>query len=188
MKLFIEALVSAVIALFVLNFFGISLYSLTSLTAFFVILLVMVIIEEKTGISNRKVVKQMRLERPIISTVISFMILILLAFAFSIMHDRISILITPIINSSVELGLLGLALVLAVSYRGFYHIMFKGIELDTGIDLGIKKRLDAKERREHEAEKRKRLQERLAKEREKARKARPPERPRGADIQRTVEE
>lgn len=185
MKLFIEALVSAIIALFVLNFFGISLYSLTSLASFFVILLTLVIVEEKTGISQRRVVKQMRLERPIISTVISFMILILLAFAFSIMHDRISILITPIINSSVELGLIGLALVLAVSYRAFYHIMFKGIDLDTGIDLGIKKRLQEKERREHDAEQRKRMQERIAQEREAA-KRRPPERK--VDIQRTVDE
>jgi len=185
MKLFIEALVSAVIALFVLNFFGISLYSLTSLASFFVILLVLVTVEEKTGISQRRVVKQMRLERPIISTVISFMILILLAFAFSIIHDRIGILIAPIITSSVELGLIGLAVVLAVSYRGFYHIMFKGIELDTGIDLGIKKRLHEKERREHEAEQRKRMQERLAKEREAAKRRQPERR---VDIQRTIEE
>jgi len=188
MRLFIEALVSAVIALFVLNFFGISLYSLTSLASFFVILLVLVIVEEKSGISQRRVVKQMRLERPIISTVISFMILILLAFAFSIMHDRISILITPIITSSVELGLFGLALVLAVSYRAFYHILFKGIDLDTGIDLGIKKRLAAKERSDRDAEERKKLHKRIAKEREKARAAHPPKRPGGHDIQRTVEE
>jgi hypothetical protein len=30
--------------------------------------------------------------------------------------------------------------VLALAYRIFYHVLFKGIELDTGIDLGIKKR------------------------------------------------
>ena len=177
MKLFIEALVSALIALFVLNFFGISLYSLTSLASFFVILLVLVIVEEKSGVSQRRVVKQMRLERPIISTVISFMMLILLAFVFSILHDRINILITPIITSSVELGLIGLALVLAVSYRAFYHILFKGIDLDTGIDLGIKKRL-------RDREKKVIVHERIEKERERVTQKKRGE----ADIQRTVEE
>jgi hypothetical protein len=147
MKLFIEAFISAIIAVFLLNFFGLSMYTLTSLTSFFVILLVLVIFEEKTGISNRRVVKQMRLERPILSTVISFIVLLLLALVFTVIHDRISILVTPIVNSTVEVGLVGLALVLAIAYRIFYHIMFKGIELDTGIDLGIQKRFKESETR-----------------------------------------
>ncbi len=184
MKLFIEAALSAVIALFVLNFFGISLYSLTSLASFFVILLVLVMIEEKTNISSRRVLKQMRLERPIVSTVISFMILILLALVFSVIHDRISILITPIINSSVELGLLGLALVLAISYRGFYHIMFKGIDLDTGIDFGLRKRLEKKEMTTRDADNKKRLHERIARERAKTGSGKT----RKVEIQETVEE
>ncbi|MCP4647244.1 MAG: hypothetical protein GY852_05820 [bacterium] len=147
MKLFIEAFISAIIALFLLNFFGLSMYTLTSLTSFFVILLVLVIIEEKTGISNRRIIKQMRLERPILSTVFSFIALLLLALVFTVIHDRISILVTPIINASIEIGLIGLAVVLAFAYRIFYHIMFKGVDLDTGIDLGIKKRLKESETR-----------------------------------------
>lgn len=147
MKLFIEAFISALIALFILNFFGLSLYTLTSLMSFFVILLFIVIIEEKTGISNRRVIKQMRLERPILSTVISFMLLMLLALVFTIMHDRISIVVTPLITTTIELGLIGLAVVLAIAYRLFYHIMFKGIELNTGIDLGITKRFKESETR-----------------------------------------
>jgi hypothetical protein len=147
MKLFIEAFVSAIIALLLLNFFGLTMYTLTSLTSFFVILLFLVIIEEKTGISNRRIVKQMRLERPILSTVISFIVLLLLALVFTVIHDRISIVVTPIVNASIEIGLLGLAFVLAVAYRIFYHIMFKSIELNTGIDFGIKKRLKESETR-----------------------------------------
>ncbi len=171
MKLFAEALISAIIALFVLNFLGISLYSLTSLTSFFVILLVMVVVEDKTGISNRRVVRQMRLERPIITTILSFMTLIVLAFVLSLIHDRLSILITPIISSSVAWGLVGLALILAVAYRAYYHITFKEINIDTGIDLGIKKRLEEKEQEEREIEGRKKVRERLDKERKKIKKA-----------------
>ncbi|MBD3398688.1 hypothetical protein GF412_05600 [Candidatus Micrarchaeota archaeon] len=147
MKLFIEAFVSAIIAIFLLNFFGLSMYTLTSLTSFFVILLFLVIIEEKTGISNRRLIKQMRLERPILSTVISFIVLLLLALVFTVIHDRISIVVTPIINASIEIGMVGLALVLAVAYRVFYHIMFKSIDLNTGIDLGIKRRIKESETR-----------------------------------------
>ena len=183
MKLFIEALVSAIIALFVLNFFGISLFTLTSLTSFFVILLILMILEEKIGISNRRVLKQMRLEKPIISTVVAFMTLILIALVFTVIHDRISIVVAPLVHTTVEFGLVGLALVLAIAYRTFYHVLFKGVELDIGIDLGIKKRF-GKEKKEldkdEENEKKKRLHERIKKEREK-------QKEREINIQETVE-
>lgn len=140
MRLFLEAFVSAIIALLLLNFFGISLYTLTSLTSFFVILLVILIVEEKLGISSEKVIQEMRLERPILSTVLAFIILILIALVFTVIHDRISIVVAPLVNATVELGLVGLALVMAAAYRAFYHVMFKKIELDPGIDLGIKRK------------------------------------------------
>ncbi len=140
MRLFLEAFVSAIIALLLLNFFGISLYTLTSLTSFFVILLVILIVEEKLGISSEKVIQEMRLERPILSTVLAFIILILIALVFTVIHDRISIVVAPLVNATVELGLIGLALVMAGAYRIFYHVMFKKIELDPGIDLGIKRK------------------------------------------------
>lgn len=181
MKLFIEAFISAVIALFLLNFFGISLYTLTSLTSFFVILLLLVILEDKTGISNRRVIKQMRLEQPIFSTVISFVILLLIALVFTVIHDRISIVVTPIINTTVQLGLIGLAIVLAVAYRIFYHIMFKEIDLNTGIDLGITKKL-------RERETKTLLKERAQRERERAMRPANAHARKPADIQRTVEE
>lgn len=177
MRLFIEAFVSAIIALLVLNFFGLALYTLTSLTSFFVILLFIVAIEEKTGISNRRVLKQMRLERPIFSTVIAFMILIILALVFSILHDRIGIIVAPLVSATVELGLIGLAAVLAIAYRLFYHVLFKGIVLDTGIDLGIKRRFGENKVSQKA---RKDLVEKV--------KRRAKEGERKIDIQRTVEE
>ncbi|MFP3949593.1 MAG: hypothetical protein ACLFUZ_00660 [Candidatus Micrarchaeia archaeon] len=140
MRLFLEAFVSAIIALLLLNFFGITLYTLTSLTSFFVILLVILIVEEKLGISSEKVIQEMRLERPILSTVLAFIILILIALVFTVIHDRISIVVAPLVNATVELGLIGLALVMAAAYRLFYHVMFKKIQLDPGIDLGIKRK------------------------------------------------
>ena len=180
MKLFIEAFISAVIALFLLNFFGISLFMLTSLTSFFVILLLLVIVEDKTGISNRRVIKQMRLERPLLSTAISFLILLLIALAFSLIHDRVSMIVAPIVQTSVQVGLFGLAFVLAAAYRAFYHIMFKGIDLNTGIDLGIKRRL-------METETKLMLRERIQKERERAKTPSEPPPRKPAEIQKTVE-
>jgi hypothetical protein len=180
MRLFAEALVSAIIAVFVLNFFGLTLYTMTSLTSFFVILLIIVAIEEKTGISNRRVLRQMRLERPIYSTIIAFIMLLLIALVFSVIHDRVSIIVTPLINTTEETGLFGLAFVLALAYRGFYHVLFKGIELDTGIDLGIKKRF---------SEAPQMIAKKMAPEAKgKAKPKAKPKQERELDIQKTVEE
>ncbi len=140
MRLFIEALVSALIALFVLNFLGIDLNTLTSVTSFFVILLFMILIEEKTGIANKSVIKEMRLEQPLLTTTISFGVLLILSLVFSTIYTKISGLVNPLIGSfGGTLGIIGLGFTLAIVYRTFYHFMYKGIEIgDVGNRLAKK--------------------------------------------------
>jgi hypothetical protein len=130
MRLFIEALVSALIALFVLNFLGIDLNTLTSVTSFFAILLFMILIEEKTGIANKNVIKLMRLEQPLLTTTISFGVLLILSLVFSTIYTKISGLVNPLISSfGGTLGLIGLGFTLAIAYRIFYHFMYKGVDI-----------------------------------------------------------
>lgn len=130
MRLLIESLVAAFIALFVLNFFGLSLETLISVSSFFVILLVIILIEEKTGISNKVLIKSMRLAQPILTTAVAFGILILLSLVFSTVYSKVSTLVVPLMASAGGLlGIIGLSIVLAVSYRIFYHYMYRGIDV-----------------------------------------------------------
>ncbi|MEM4272227.1 MAG: hypothetical protein QXH30_01435 [Candidatus Bilamarchaeaceae archaeon] len=130
MRLFAEALVSALIALFVLNFLGIGLDTLTSVTSFFVIMLFMILIEEKTGIANKNVIKMMRLEQPLLTTTISFGVLLVLSLVFSTIYSKISGIVSPLVGSfGSTLGLIGLGITLAMAYRLFYHFMYREIEV-----------------------------------------------------------
>lgn len=140
MRLFIEALVSALIALFVLNFFGINLDTLTSVTSFFAILLFMILIEEKTGIANKNAIKMMKLEQPLLTTTISLGILLILSLVFSTVYAKISGVVNPLISSfGGVLGIIGLGFTIAVAYRVFYHFMYKGIDVgDVGNQLAKK--------------------------------------------------
>lgn len=139
MKLMLEAIVAALIAVFVLNFMGLSVATLGSMTSFAVILLIIVLIEEKLDISNRRVLKKMRLEQPILVTAAAFAVIIILSLIFSTIHDRVGALINPLVQSANSwLGLIGLAVVLAVAYRLFYHFMFKQIDLEPVKELGGK--------------------------------------------------
>lgn len=139
MRLLAESLVAAFIALFILNFLGLSISLLASVTSFFVVLLLIVLIEEKSGFSSRAILKKYRLDRPILATAIVFGLLFVLAIVFSIINTRMSALITPFISSlESTLGLIGLVIISAVAYRLFYHFMYQEIELDTGLEL-IKK-------------------------------------------------
>lgn len=136
MRLLAESLAAAFIALFVLNFLGLSVSMLASVTSFFVVLLVIVLIEEKSGFSSRAILKKYRLDRPIIATAIVFGLLFVLAIVFSIINTRLSALITPFINSlESTVGLIGLVIISAIAYRLFYHFMYQEIELDTGLEL-----------------------------------------------------
>ena len=137
MRLLAESLAAAFIALFVLNFLGLSISLLASVTSFFVVLLIIVLIEEKSGFSSRAILKRFRLEdKPIVATAIVFGLLFVMAIAFSIINTKMSERITPFINSlESTLGLIGLVIISALAYRLFYHFMFKEIELDTGLDL-----------------------------------------------------
>lgn len=136
MRLFAESLVAAFIALFVLNFFGLSISLLASVTSFFVVLLIIVLIEEKSGFSSRAILKKYRLDRPIIATAIVFGLLFVMAIVFSIINTKMSAFITPFINSlESTLGLIGLVLISSVAYRLFYHFMYQEIEIDTGLEL-----------------------------------------------------
>jgi uncharacterized membrane protein len=136
MRLLAESLAAAFIALFILNFLGLSVSMLASVTSFFVVLLVIVLIEEKSGFSSRAILKKYRLDRPIIATAIVFGLLFVLAIVFSIINTRLSAIITPFINSlEGTLGLLGLVVISALAYRLFYHFMYQEIELDTGLEL-----------------------------------------------------
>ena len=139
MRLFLESLVAALIALFALNFFGLSIATLGSMTSFAIILLIIVLVEEKTDISNRRLLKRMRLEQPILLTAVAFAVLIILSLIFSTIHDKVGMLIQPVVqNANSWLGLIGLAAVLAVAYRIFYHFMFKEIDLKPVKELGGK--------------------------------------------------
>lgn len=139
MKLMIEAIVAAFIAVFFLNFMGLSVATLGSMTSFAVILLIIVLIEEKLDVSNRRVLKKMRLEQPILVTAAAFAVIIILSLVFSTIHDRVGALIEPLVQSANSwLGLIGLAVVLAVAYRLFYHFMFKQIDLAPVKELGGK--------------------------------------------------
>jgi uncharacterized membrane protein len=136
MRLLAESLAAAFIALFVLNFLGVSVSMLASVTSFFVVLLVIVLIEEKSGFSSRAILKKYRLDRPIIATAIVFGLLFVLAIVFSIINTRLSAIITPFINSlESTVGLFGLVVISALAYRLFYHFMYQEIELDTGLEL-----------------------------------------------------
>ena len=136
MRLLAESLVAAFIALFILNFLGLSIALLASVTSFFVVLLVIVLIEEKSGFSSRAILKKYRLDRPILATAIVFGLLFVLAIVFSIINTRMSAIITPFIGSlESTLGLIGLVIISAVAYRLFYHFMYQEIELDTGLEL-----------------------------------------------------
>ncbi|MDD5096626.1 MAG: hypothetical protein PHY95_03895 [Candidatus ainarchaeum sp.] len=136
MRLLAESLAAAFIALFVLNFLGLSVSMLASVTSFFVVLLVIVLIEEKSGFSSRAILKKYRLDRPIIATAIVFGLLFVLAIVFSIINTRLSAIITPFINSlESTIGLIGLVIISALAYRLFYHFMYQEIELDTGLEL-----------------------------------------------------
>lgn len=137
MRLLAESLLAALIALFVLNFLGLSVSLLASVTSFFVVLLLIVLIEEKSGFSSRAILRHFRLEKkPILATAIVFGLLYVLAIVFSIINERMGTFITPIINSvSSTIGLIGLATISAVAYRLFYHFMYQEIELDTGLEL-----------------------------------------------------
>jgi hypothetical protein len=130
MQLFIESLIAAFISLFVLNFLGLSLETLTSVTSFFVVLLVIILIEEKTGISNKVLIKTMKLSQPILTTAISFGVLLILSLFFSTVLSKVGTIVTPLMASAGGLlGIIGLSIVLAISYRIFYHFMYKGIEV-----------------------------------------------------------
>lgn len=130
MRLLAESLVAAFISLFILNFLGISLETLTSVTSFFVVLLVIILIEEKTGISNKVLIKTMRLGQPILTTAIAFAVLILLSLFFSTVLSKVGTIVNPLVASlGGLLGIIGLSVVLAISYRIFYHFMYKGIEV-----------------------------------------------------------
>ncbi|MFA5411760.1 MAG: hypothetical protein WC350_00205 [Candidatus Micrarchaeia archaeon] len=136
MRLLAESLVASFIALFVLNFLGVSVSMLASVTSFFVVLLVIVLIEEKSGFSSRAILKKYRLDRPIIATAVVFGLLFVLAIVFSIINTRLSAIITPFINSlESTVGLFGLVIISAIAYRLFYHFMYQEIELDTGLEL-----------------------------------------------------
>ncbi|MEW5996149.1 MAG: hypothetical protein AB1657_00965 [Candidatus Micrarchaeota archaeon] len=136
MRLLAESLLAALIALFVLNFLGLGVSLLASVTSFFVVLLFIVLIEEKSGFSSRAILRQFRMDRPLIATAVVFGLLFVLAIVFSIINTRLSAFITPL-TSSLEstLGLIGLAVISALAYRLFYHFMYQQIELDTGLQL-----------------------------------------------------
>lgn len=130
MRLLLESLVAAFISLFVLNFLGLSLDTLTSVTSFFVVLLVIILIEEKTGISNKVLIKTMKLSQPILTTAVSFGVLLILSLFFSTVLAKLGTIVTPLMASAGGLlGIIGLSVVLAISYRVFYHFMYKGIEV-----------------------------------------------------------
>ncbi len=130
MRLLVESLIAAAIALFILNFLGLSLETLTSVTSFFVVLLAIILIEEKTGISNKVLIKTMRLAQPILTTAISFGVLLILSLFFSTVLSKVGTFVTPVMASAGGmLGIIGLSVVLAVSYRIFYHFMYRGIDV-----------------------------------------------------------
>ncbi len=136
MRLLAESLVASFIALFILNFLGLGIPLLASVTSFFVVLLIIVLIEEKSGFSSKAILKKYRLDRPILATAIVFGLLFMLAIVFSIINARLSQFFTPFINSlESTLGLIGLVLISAVAYRLFYHFLYQEIELDTGLGL-----------------------------------------------------
>ena len=136
MKLLLECLVASFIALFVLNWLGLSVSLLASVTSFFVVLLIIVLIEEKGGLSPRFILRTFRLERSIIATALVFALLYLVAIVFSIINNRMSGYITPfVVSLESTVGLVGLALIAGISYRLFYHFMYKEIEVDTGLEL-----------------------------------------------------
>ncbi len=136
MKLLIECLVASFIALFVLNWLGLSISLLASVTSFFVVLLIIVLIEEKGGLSARSVLRKFRLERPIISTSLVFALLYLIAIVFSIINNRMSAYITPfVISLESTMGLIGLSVIAGISYRLFYHFMYQEIDVNTGLEL-----------------------------------------------------
>jgi hypothetical protein len=147
MRLLAESLAAAFIALFILNFLGLSVAMLASVTSFFVVLLIIVLIEEKSGFSSRAILKKYRLDRPIIATAIVFGLLFVMAIVFSIINTKMSAFITPFINSlESTVGLIGLVVISALAYRLFYHFMYQEIELDTGLDLVKKVRTKIGER------------------------------------------
>ena len=136
MKLLLECLVASFIALFVLNWLGLSVSLLASVTSFFVVLLIIVLIEEKGGLSARSVLKKFRLERQIMATSLVFALLYLIAIVFSIINTRMSAYITPfVVSLESTIGLIGLALIAGLSYRLFYHFMYQEIDMDTGLEL-----------------------------------------------------
>lgn len=136
MRLLAESLAAAFIALFVLNFLGLSVSLLASVTSFFVVLLIIVLIEEKSGFSSRAILKKYRLDRPILATAIVFGLLFVLALVFSIINTRLGTIVTPfIVSLESTLGLIGLVFISAAAYRLFYHFMYQEIELDTGLEL-----------------------------------------------------
>ncbi len=136
MKLLLECLVASFIALFVLNWLGLNVSLLAAVTSFFVVLLIIVLIEEKGGLSPRYILRTFRLERSIIATALVFALLYLVAIVFSVINTKMSAYITPfVISMESTIGLIGLALIAGISYRLFYHFMYKEIDVDTGLQL-----------------------------------------------------